>query len=165
MASDEHERDLLAVAAGDVDALERLYRALRVPVFAVALAVTRDPAVAEDVAHDAFVRAWERAGTYRAGGNARGWLVAIARNLALDALRRREVTGTLERTGEDERLTGSVWVEALIGLDLVDRQIVVLHALAGFKHAEIATQLGLPAGTVRWRYRRALARLEGVVDG
>ena len=50
-------------------------------------------------------------------------------------------------------------VHALLQLGGVDRQIVVLHDLAGFTHAEVAAELGLPAGTVRWRYRVALARL------
>jgi DNA-directed RNA polymerase specialized sigma24 family protein len=48
-------------------------------------------------------------------------------------------------------------------LEQVDREIVVLHAIAGLTHAEIAVQLGLPAGTIRWKYRVALARLAPLV--
>jgi DNA-directed RNA polymerase specialized sigma24 family protein len=50
-------------------------------------------------------------------------------------------------------------VNALLRLGEVDRQIVVLHDITGLTHAEIATELQLPPGTVRWRYRAALARL------
>jgi RNA polymerase sigma factor (sigma-70 family) len=54
-------------------------------------------------------------------------------------------------------------VHALLQLGEVDRQIVVLHDLTGLTHAEVAAELGLPAGTVRWRYRVALARLRPLV--
>ena len=46
----------------------------------------------------------------------------------------------------------------------VERQIVVLHDMAGLTHAEVAAELELPAGTVRWRYRVALARLRPLVQ-
>lgn len=48
---------------------------------------------------------------------------------------------------------------------MIDRQIVVLHDMAGLTHAEIAAELQVPAGTVRWRYRVALARLRPLVAG
>jgi DNA-directed RNA polymerase specialized sigma24 family protein len=54
-------------------------------------------------------------------------------------------------------------VNALLQLDVVDRQIVVLHDMAGLTHAEVAAELELPPGTVRWRYRVALARLRPLV--
>jgi RNA polymerase sigma-70 factor (ECF subfamily) len=57
-------------------------------VFAVALAVVRDRVAAEDVLHDAFVRIWEKAHTYRRGTRPRAWVLAIARNTAIDARRR-----------------------------------------------------------------------------
>jgi DNA-directed RNA polymerase specialized sigma24 family protein len=55
-------------------------------------------------------------------------------------------------------------MNALLQLGAVDRQIVVLHDLAGFTHAEVAAELALPPGTVRWRYRVALARLRPLVE-
>lgn len=54
---------------------------------------------------------------------------------------------------------------ALLTLPATERQIVVLHALVGLTHAEIARALRLPAGTVRWRYRVALGRLETILEG
>jgi DNA-directed RNA polymerase specialized sigma24 family protein len=55
-------------------------------------------------------------------------------------------------------------INALLQLGDVDRQIVVLHDMAGLTHAEVAAELELPAGTVRWRYRVALARLRPLVE-
>jgi RNA polymerase sigma-70 factor (ECF subfamily) len=81
------EAALEAIAAGDMDALEWLYRELRVPVFAVALAITADRGLAEDVLQETFLRVYTRARTYRPGSTPRAWMVEIARNLALDTVR------------------------------------------------------------------------------
>jgi len=165
------EEELLAqVAGGDMRALEGLYRRMRVQVFAVALAVTGDRGTAEDVMQDTFVRVYAAAPGYRPGSRARAWVLTIARHLALDAVRRRTrepVSGMADRgaaapAGEPDGIRLDV-VHALLRLGEVDRQIVVLHDLAGLTHAEVAAELGLPAGTVRWRYRVALARLRPLV--
>lgn len=163
------ESALAAVAGGDIDELEGVYRELRVPVFAVALAILRDPAPAEDVLQETFLRVYDHAGGYRAGTRPTAWVLAIARNLALDALRRGGREQPREdphpAVAEDEALSRLTVTRALLTLDGVDRELVALHDLGGLTHAEIGTTLGLPAGTVRWRYRRALARLETAFEG
>jgi RNA polymerase sigma-70 factor (ECF subfamily) len=158
------ESALAAVAAGDIGALEDVYRELRVPVFGVALAVLRDRALAEDVLQETFVRVFDRASSYRAGTRPAAWVLAIARNLALDTLRRERREQSHHRhphaTLEDDAVSRLAVTRALLTLDRIDRELVALHDLGGLTHAEIAATLDLPAGTVRWRYRRALARLE-----
>jgi RNA polymerase sigma-70 factor (ECF subfamily) len=167
-AADEDEL-LAQVAGGDMRALEALYRRMRVQVFAVALAVTGDRGTAEDVMQDTFVRVYSGAPGYRPEARARAWVLTIARHLAVDAVRRRArepvcgmADGAAAPAGEPDRVGLDV-VSALLRLGVVDRQIVVLHDLAGFTHAQVAAELGLPAGTVRWRYRVALARLRPLV--
>jgi RNA polymerase sigma factor (sigma-70 family) len=167
-ATDEDEL-LAQVAGGDMRALEALYRQMRVQVFAVALAVTGDRGTAEDVMQDTFVRVYSGAPGYRPQARARAWVLTIARHLALDAVRRRTrepVSGMADGAAvpavEPDRIRLDV-VHALLQLGEVDRQIVVLHDLTGLTHAEVAAELGLPAGTVRWRYRVALARLRPLV--
>jgi RNA polymerase sigma factor (sigma-70 family) len=172
MTDDTRDEDelLAQVAAGDMRALEALYRRLRVPVFAVALAVTGDQGTAEDVMQDTFVRVYSGAAGYRPESRPRAWVLTIARHLALDAVRRRSrepVSGLTDDdaaapSGEPDRIRPDL-VSALLQLGEIDRQIVVLHDLAGFTHAEVAAGLGLPAGTVRWRYRIALARLRPLI--
>jgi RNA polymerase sigma-70 factor (ECF subfamily) len=157
---DDHEALLAAVVRGDVDALERLYGELRVGVFAVALTVLRERDAAENVLHDTFVRVHEKAATYRPGSRPRAWVLAIARNLAIDAVRRRSrerALGTIEPAAVDEPLC---WVDALMVLAPDERAIVALRVLGGLTHAEVAEQLALPPGTVRSKYRAALRRLE-----
>ena len=169
-AGDEDEL-LAQIAGGDMRALEALYRRMRVRVFAVALAVAGDRGIAEDVMQDTFVRVYSAASGYRPGSRARAWVLTIARHLALDAMRRRareKVSGVAGHgaaaaVGEPDGIRLDV-VNALLQLGEVDRQIVVMHDMAGLTHAEIAAELGLPAGTVRWRYRVALARLRPLVQ-
>jgi RNA polymerase sigma factor (sigma-70 family) len=167
-AADEDEL-LAQVAGGDMRALEALYRRMRVQVFAVALAVTGDRGTAEDVMQDTFVRVYSGAPGYRPEARARAWVLTIARHLAVDAVRRRTrepvseiADGAAAPAGEPDRIRLDL-VNALLQLGQVDRQIVVLHDLAGLTHAQVAAELGLPAGTVRWRYRVALARLRPLV--
>jgi RNA polymerase sigma factor (sigma-70 family) len=155
--TDDHDSMLGAIAAGELAALEALYRDLRVAVFAVALAVVRDWALAEDVLQDTFVRVAERASTYRPGTRPRAWVLAIARNLAVDAVRRRRDPGWMDdRAEEADPLRGLVVTHALMALGPPEREIVALHALGGLTHGEIGAQLGIPPGTVRWKYRAAL---------
>ena len=169
------EAALEAIVAGDMVALEWLYRELRVPVFAVALVITADRGLAEDVLQETFLRVYTHARTYRPGSRPRACVVAIARNLALDAVRarRRELpdekvakaTVPPVAVGDDQAVAGLMVTEALLALPATERQIVVLHAIVDLTHAEIARALGLPAGTVRWRYRVALGRLETILEG
>jgi RNA polymerase sigma-70 factor, ECF subfamily len=95
-------------------------------------------------------------------------VLAIARNLAIDAARRRVHDPRLQdaqaMADEDDRLGGLVWTEALMTLEPAEREIVALHVLGGLTHSEIAAQLDLPPGTVRWKYRVALDRLGPLVS-
>jgi len=172
MRDDGDEDELLArIAGGDMRALEALYRRMRVRVFAVALAVAGDRGTAEDVMQDTFVRVYSAAPGYRPRSRARAWVLTIARHLALDAVRRRAREtvsgmaghGAAAAAGEPDGIRLDV-VNALLQLGEVDRQIVVMHDMAGLTHAEVAAELELPAGTVRWRYRVALARLRPLVQ-
>lgn len=129
---------------------------------------------AEDVTQDAFVRAWENAHQYRPQGTPLAWLLTIARNLALMKLRERGRTQDMAL--EDwERLAAEnpmVTVEdrqvldaALTALADDERQIVLLHAVTGWKHREIAGLLELPLSTVLSKYRRALLKLKTKLEG
>jgi RNA polymerase sigma-70 factor (ECF subfamily) len=169
------EAALEAIVAGDMAALEWLYRELRVPVFAVALAITANRELAEDVLQETFLRVYTRARTYRPGSRPRAWVVPIARNLALDAVRSRarerpdeeaaKAAAPPAAAGDDRALAGLEVTAALLALPATERQLIVLHDIVGLTHAEIARALRLPAGTVRWRYRVALGRLETILEG
>jgi RNA polymerase sigma factor (sigma-70 family) len=162
---------LIKIAGGDMRALEALYRLMRVRVFAVALAVVCDRDTAEDVMQDTFVRVYSAAPGYRPESRARAWVLTIARHLALDAVRHRgrEPVSAVADLDAAAPVSGPDGIRldvvtALLRLGELDRQIVVLHDVAGLTHAEVAAELQVPAGTVRWRYRIALALMRPLLE-
>ena len=83
----ELDRLLAGVAAGDRDALARLYRLTRTAVYGLALSYVKNPQDAQDIAQDAFVRIWDSAPQYQSQGSPMGWILTVTRNLALMKLR------------------------------------------------------------------------------
>lgn len=157
-----------AVAGGDTAALKIVYDELRIAVFTVALSILRSRPLAEDVLQETFIRVYQKAYTYQAGTNAKAWVVSIARNLAYDVLRRENKQRALaeresESTAEHAAADKMELTQALLRLEDLERQIVVMHTVGGFKHHEISKLLGIPAGTVRWKYRRSLLRLAELI--
>jgi RNA polymerase sigma factor (sigma-70 family) len=150
---------------------EVLYRSSRDDVFAYVATLLGDRAAAEDVTALAFERAYTRRATFdRRRGEARGWLFGIARNAALDELRRRRRIGSLvvEPGAEDERpaddgaevsLRRTAVRTALAALPAREREIVALKFHAGLRNTEIARVLGLSesaAGTLLYRTMQTL---------
>ena len=157
------------IAGGDQEALAQLYHRTRPAVYGFALSILKNPHDAEDVLHDAYLQVWNAAGQYRTQGKPRAWIMTIVRNLSLSHLRQQGRTEPLvqedwqDRLAEipavtqEDRLTLQALLEALGDQE---RQIVVLHALSGLKHREIAAMLSLPLPTVLSKYNRALKKLQ-----
>ena len=170
MSDGEMERCIARVAGGDMEALHALYDAMRGAVFALALAVTRDRQLAEDVLQDVFVQAYAGARSFR-GGRPRAWLMRIARNRAISVLRKRKREApTMEPLSDAAQATSELLEapeleRALACLDGRDREIVLLSAVAELTNREIAGVLGMPQGSVSWRYRLAMDRLRRTLEG
>lgn len=170
----ELDRLLLRVGQGDREAFARLYNLTRGAVYALALSLLHDAHEAQDVAQDAFVRVWESAPAYRPQGSPMAWLLTIARNLALARLRR---AGRQAQLGEEEwnaipaRDPGvtpedrQLLQQALAALGEEERQVILLHAVAGLRHREIARLLEKPLSTVLSKYHRGLAKLRSLMKG
>lgn len=168
-AGDALENYIARIAGGDREALALFYEQTRSAVYGFALSILRDPHDAEDVLHDAYLQVWNAASQYHSRGKAMAWLMAIARNLAMDQLRRQKRAEPLDWEGWQEQLAAIPAVSAedrmtlsalLTALGEQERQIVTLHALTGLKHREIAALLGLPLPTVLSKYSRALKKLQ-----
>ena len=164
---------LLRMGTGDRQALAELYERTRGAVCAAALAVLQNADEAQDAAQDAFVRAWEAAGRYRPQGSPMAWLLTIARNEALMRLRRSGRQTPLS-DGEWDAIPAAADVPpedravlqtALAGLAADERQIVLLKAVSGIKHREIAGLLHMPLATVLSKYHRALKKLRVLLEG
>lgn len=160
---------------GSVDDLERLFREHWPRAYRAARLVTGDAAAAEDIAQEAFVRAWKHAGAFDPRrGSVVGWLLTITRNLAIDAVRVRKPVAidpaallgydaaTAERgPGEhaelaDDRERLRV---ALARLPEEQSRAVVLAGLLGYTAREIGEMEDIPLGTAKTRIRTALLRL------
>ena len=162
-----------AVCDGEPAAFALLYERHAGSVFGLANRILRDRAAAEDVTQDVFVRLWRHRDVYAPErGAPRAWLLTIARNRAIDVLRRggrrheplddaHETREAPERT-EDEALRRDEAASlgaALRGLPDEQRTAVELAYFADLTQAEIAAQLRVPLGTVKSRVRLGLRKL------
>jgi len=162
-----------AASAGDGDAFMGLVELHQAKVRALARGLVGDPALAEDVAQDTFLRAWQGLGGFRQEASFSSWLYAITRRTALEHARRRrrreEVPLEAAPAREDGRSADPVLRldldRALAQLDTEQREAFLLVAVLGLPYQEAATVLGCPFGTVASRVARARARLAAWLTG
>jgi len=176
-----HDGELVRGArGGDGRAFGLLVQRYQRAAYAVAFSVTGRHEDAEDAAQESFLVALKRLDECRSPERFAGWLMTIVRNRARNLVRRevlRETdpvplaasskTPTPDRAAELSELQESLR-EALDALPEVQREIVLLHDMEGWKHREIAERIGLPSGTVRSHLhfaRRALREALGVRSG
>ena len=154
---------------------DALYRSTRDDVFAYVATLLRDRGAAEDVTAAAFERAFRKRASFdsRRGGE-RAWLFAIARNAALDELRRRRRSDRLPRdpagpaAGPDEQadraLRRAAVRAALAELPARERELIALKFHAGLGNAELAAVLGVSVSAAGTRLHRALTKLREILD-
>ena len=155
---------------------DALYRAARDDVFAYVATLLRDRGAAEDVTAAAFERAFRRSKTYDARrGTERAWLFGIARNAALDELRKRKRSRRAgERAGGTRRrrprrsstsaLRRAAVQTAMAALPTRDRELIALKFHAGLDNAELAAVLGVSVTNAGTRLHRVLTKLREVLD-
>ena len=165
----DYEVCLLACARGDHRALHQLYEQDSSRLLGVALRITRNKALAEDIVHDAFIKIWHGAHSFDPlRGSARGWVFSVTRHLALDVVRSAGRDVPLDDQYEPlAEPAQSIEFAARSGqihqcLERLDptRRTCILHAYVdGYSHSEIAQKLSTPLGTVKAWIKRSLAAL------
>ena len=166
--------DVARLRRGDTTGLAGLMSRHQDRLFRYLLRLLGDEAVAEDVFQQAWLQAAERIGRYDASRPFGPWLFAVARNLALDELRRRRPE-SLDEAGEEPpapcgpaadplaralaRQRSARVAEAVAGLAPLDREVIGLRFEADLALPQIAGTLGVPLPTAKARLYRALARL------
>ena len=158
---------LQEISQGSTAALEKLYNLTDRAVYAFALSVVRNAYDAEDVLQECFIRVFRSAAFYHHDGKPMAWILTIAKNLCKDILRKNKTVAELSdeawlnmaapNTSNDDRLILSACMQEL---DEKERQIVVLHAVAGFKHREIAEFMDMSLTGVLSKYHRAIKKMK-----
>lgn len=162
---------LAKIKQGDEAAMARFYSRHGRRIYSVALRVLRDPSSAEDVSQEIFLQIWSNPTTFIATrGNLEGWLAVVARNRAIDVLRRKKPSELVDCLTLPSRQNLAAEVEHNVTLDRVkqivatlphaQRRVVELAFFQGLTHSEIAKETGEPLGTVKTRIRVALQTLE-----
>ncbi len=167
----EDDASLLAqVRAGEESAMVSLYDRYSRLIYSVALRVLRDAASAEDVMQEVLMQVWRSPGSFASTrGSLGGWLAVVARNRAIDLLRRRRPTDSVDDVvlassfnlaDEAERSTLMERARIVIGqLPREQRKTLEMAFFDGLTHSEIAEMTGDPLGTVKTRIRGALLSL------
>lgn len=165
---------IFRLADGDKSALAEFYGLVSGSVYAFALSLVKNRADAEDILSELVLEVWRCAPNYTSMGKPMAWVITVTRNLCLQRLRERS---RLADSSFDEAADG---LFAENSLDIEDaaaikacletlcdgeREVVVLHAVAGLKHREIAEIMGLPLSTVLSRYQRAIKKLNKEFGG
>jgi RNA polymerase sigma factor, sigma-70 family len=186
-SEDHSEAELMRqVAAGEIGGLETLYDRYHAIAYALALRITTETGLAEDVVQDSFLGLWRNAGRYAEDkGSVKGWLLAIVRHRAIDSMRRRRNGVTIGDETEEPLPAAltlpDIWPEvagrldaqmiriALAKLPDAQRDAIELAYFDGLTQREIATRTGAPLGTVKSRMRLGLVSLRrdlvSIADG
>ena len=168
------------LALNDEPAAVAFVRRFQGPVFGLAISITHDRALAEDVAQEAFLRAWRAAASYDPRrGSVLTWLLTITRNLAIDTVRARrpaptdsaeleQLVSTTLRAGSGDGAAGHLETlaaaEHLRRLPAEQARAVVLAVIGGSTAAEVAEHEGVPLGTAKTRIRTGLRRMRQAME-
>lgn len=160
---------LAGIAAHESHALEALYHHTSAAVHSFALSILKNTHDAEDVLQDCYLNIYAGASAYRSAGKPMAWILTITKNLCYQKLRERQRLADLAQEDwepwlqSNEGLSHEDRVMIRQCMDILsdeERQIVVLHAVAGFRHREIGELMDLPLSTVLSKYHRAVKKLK-----
>jgi RNA polymerase sigma-70 factor, ECF subfamily len=170
---------LSATAARDQRAFKDLYGASSAKLYGVVLRILRDREQANEVLQEVYLRIWQHAADYRPDkGSPMTWMIAVARNRALDRRRARPPELPLDEIHELEDQSGDrpnpldgvtgaqarALSHCLGELESRQRQCILLAYTEGYTHAELARRLDCPLGTVKSLIRRGLLRLKECLE-
>jgi RNA polymerase sigma-70 factor (ECF subfamily) len=163
------------IRLGDQDAMAVIFKRYGGAVFSVALRILRDPSQAEDITQEILFQLWRSSEAFVHGrGSLGAWLVVVARNRSIDALRRRKPTDSVEDVvlASSQNLANEAERDVMIEkvrsymetLPLEQRKSIQLAFFEGMSHTEIAAKTGDPLGTVKTRIRLALLSLRKALE-
>ena len=154
---------------GDMNALNGIYAIMSKPVYLLSLSILRNEEKAKDIMQETFIKAVANINLYKLDTNASAWISKIARNMCYKDYNKSQKTMSIELF--DGNLGGDVdmsekWddnillYKAMKMLNVNEREIVMMFAVEGYKHREIAEIVEKPMGTVQWTYNNAIKKLK-----
>ncbi len=172
---------LLAAAQGDQEAIGRLYDRHQGTMYGLAIRITNDAGLAQDVVQEAMLGVWRNASRFDASrAKGRTWILALVHHRAIDAVRRRRASVALPEPDVPPpaalvvpdlwddvvgRLDALAIRQALGRVPAAQREVLELAFFAGRTQQEIASQVGIPLGTVKSRVRLGLLALRAELGG
>ncbi|WP_133700103.1 sigma-70 family RNA polymerase sigma factor [Roseateles toxinivorans] len=188
--SKELSQLLARVGLGDREAFAKLYERSSARLFGVVLRIQRDQAAAEDILQEVFVKVWRSAAGFDAAqSQPLTWLTSVARNAAIDSLRRQQTQPQIQarhRADDDDDAPDAVDLAAdeapgplellsratearalnhcMQDLNAMQKQSLALAFYDGLSHAEVAEKMAQPLGTVKSWVRRALLSLKNCLE-
>jgi RNA polymerase sigma-70 factor (ECF subfamily) len=172
---------LLAAAQGDREAIGRLYDRHQGTMYGLAMRITNDAGLAQDVVQEAMLGVWRNATRFDASrAKARTWILALVHHRAIDIVRRRRASVALPESDASPPaalVVPDIWDDVVGRLDAValraalgrvpaaQREVLELAYFVGRTQQEIAGQLGIPLGTVKSRVRLGLLALRAELGG
>ncbi len=160
------EKYLKEIAQDNMTSLRLLYEETSAGIYSFTLSMLKNREDAEDALQDVYLSIHKSAHLYTPMGRPMEWIMTVTRNICISKLRERKKLRPLDEQDEPAEYPGLVrsedrilLSEALKQLSDDERKIVILRTSADLKHKEIATVLGMPAATVRSKYRRAIKKL------
>jgi len=162
------EKIFIQIAENDMAAFEEFYHVTERSIYAFALSILKNHDDAMDVLQDTYLKIRCAAHLYKPMGKPMAWVFTITRNLSLSKLRLNKKIDNLQVediendisfsyiTNNEDKLVLEI---ALKILNDKEREIILLHAISGFTHLEIAKSLGMPLSTVLSKYHRSIKKL------
>lgn len=161
------------IGQNDMDAFNQLYRLTERTMYVFCLSIVKDHQGTLDLMQDTYVKVMAASHLYKPMGKPLAWMFTIAKNIYYSSLRRESRTTNLEpeTIQDDKRFSYITDMDDKIVLQTVldklteeEREIVLLYAVTGLKHKEIAESIGLSLSTTLSKYHRALKKLRGHLE-
>jgi RNA polymerase sigma factor (sigma-70 family) len=162
------------IAQDDMTALDELYMITERTMYAFSVSLTKDHQMALDLMQDTYVKILSAAHLYKPMGKPLAWMFTIAKNLHYTKVKKekRSILLEPEEVLDSKRFSYATDMDDRIVLEGVlsllseeEREIVMLYAVSGMKHKEIAENLGLKLSTTLSKYHRALKKLREYMEG
>lgn len=160
---------IIAIANGDMKALETLYYHMYREIYLYLLSMVHNKNEAEDLAQDTFMRVYKYAPNFTPQGKGKSWVYKIANHLALTYLKNNSHTTdnfdeiSVDFGPEENAVNSQTLMSAMAKISDSERQVVMLHAMSGLTLGEIADITNLPLGTVKWKHANALKKLRKIL--